>query len=101
MDKPMLIICIILIVFGTLNIVTASSREAAVNLDKWNLVSIIFQKIYIFNIKNQQCNHTTKIYKTCTLRGCDVKMGVKKKRVEVYSYTFLLFIYIIIKLSSP
>jgi len=34
MDKPMLIICIVLIVFGTLNIVTASSREAAVNLDK-------------------------------------------------------------------
>lgn len=34
MDKPILFICLILIVFGTLNIVTASSREAVVNLEQ-------------------------------------------------------------------
>lgn len=34
MDKTILFVCLVLIVFGTLNIVTASSREAAVNLDK-------------------------------------------------------------------
>ena len=34
MDKTLLFICLILIVFGTLNIVTASSREAVVNLDE-------------------------------------------------------------------
>ena len=33
MDKTILFISLILIVFGTLNIVTASSREAVVNLD--------------------------------------------------------------------
>lgn len=34
MDKTILIISLILIIFGTLNIVTASSREAVVNLDQ-------------------------------------------------------------------
>ena len=34
MDKTILFVTLVLIVFGTLNIVTASSREAAVNLDE-------------------------------------------------------------------
>jgi len=34
MDKTLLFVSLILIIFGTLNIVTASSREAAVNLDE-------------------------------------------------------------------
>ncbi len=34
MDKTLLFVCFVLIVFGTLNIVNASSREAAVNLDQ-------------------------------------------------------------------
>ena len=34
MDKTILFVSLILIIFGTLNIVTASSREAVVNLDE-------------------------------------------------------------------
>ena len=34
MDKTILFVSLALIIFGTLNIVTASSREAVLNMDK-------------------------------------------------------------------
>lgn len=46
MDKTILFICLVLVVFGTLNIVTASSREAAVNLDQ-NIYYYFFRHIII------------------------------------------------------
>lgn len=49
MDKTILFTSIFLIVFGTLNIVTASSREAAVNLDT-NVYYYFFRHIIILII---------------------------------------------------
>ena len=49
MDKTMLFVTFILIVFGTLNIVTASSREAAVNLDT-NIYYYFFKHMVILLI---------------------------------------------------
>ena len=49
MDKTILFTSIFLIVFGTLNIVTASSREAAVNLDT-NVYYYFFRHIIILFI---------------------------------------------------
>ena len=49
MDKTILFVTFILIVFGTLNIVTASSREAAVNLDT-NIYYFFFKHIVILLI---------------------------------------------------
>ena len=46
MDKSLLIITLILIIFGTLNIVTASSREAVVNNDV-NLYYYFFKHVFI------------------------------------------------------
>ena len=46
MDKTILFISLILIVFGTLNIVTASSREAVVNLDQ-NIYYYFFRHLII------------------------------------------------------
>jgi cell division protein FtsW len=49
MDKTILFVSFLLIVFGTLNIVTASSREAAVNLDT-NIYYFFFKHIIILFI---------------------------------------------------
>ena len=49
MDKTILFVSLLLIVFGTLNIVTASSREAAVNLDA-NIYYFFFKHIVILLI---------------------------------------------------
>ena len=49
MDKGILIVSFILIVFGTLNIITASSREAVVNLDA-NIYYYFFKHIVILII---------------------------------------------------
>jgi len=49
MDKVLLIITLILIIFGTLNIVTASSREAVVNADA-NLFYYFYRHIIILSI---------------------------------------------------
>jgi len=49
MDKTILFISLILIIFGTLNIVTASSREAAVNLET-NVYYYFFRHILILFI---------------------------------------------------
>lgn len=49
MDKTLLFTSLILIIFGTLNIVTASSREAAVNLDT-NVYYYFFRHILILFI---------------------------------------------------
>ena len=46
MDKTILFISLILIIFGTLNIVTASSREAVVNLEQ-NIYYYFFRHIII------------------------------------------------------
>lgn len=46
MDKTILIISLILIIFGTLNLVTASSREAVVNLDT-NIYYYFFRHMII------------------------------------------------------
>ena len=54
MDKTILFISLILIIFGTLNIVTASSREAAVNLDT-NVYYYFFRHILIYpSLSNYQ-----------------------------------------------
>ena len=49
MDKTILFVTFILVVFGTLNIVTASSREAAVNLDT-NIYYFFFKHMVILII---------------------------------------------------
>ena len=46
MDKTILVLSVILIAFGTLNLVTASSREAAVNLNT-NIYYYFFRQIII------------------------------------------------------
>ncbi len=49
MDKTIFFVCLVLIAFGTLNIVTASSREAAVNLDT-NIYYYFFRHSIILSI---------------------------------------------------
>ena len=49
MDKTILFVSLLLIIFGTLNIVTASSREAAVNLDT-NIYYFFFKHLIILFI---------------------------------------------------
>ena len=46
LDKGIFFVSLLLIIFGTLNIVTASSREAAVNLD-----TSIYYYFFIFVTK--------------------------------------------------
>ena len=49
MDKVLLIVTLLLIIFGTLNIVTASSREAVVNADA-NMFYYFFRHIMMLSI---------------------------------------------------
>lgn len=86
MDKSLLIITLILIIFGTLNIVTASSREAVVNNDV-NLYYYFFKHIFILFI--------------CFI-GFMIIIKVPTKRyyrfmILIYGIIFSLNLYLILK----
>ena len=86
MDKSLLIITLILIIFGTLNIVTASSREAVVNNDV-NLYYYFFKHVFILLV--------------CFI-GFMIIIKVPTKRyykfmILIYGIIFSLNLYLILK----
>ena len=86
MNKSLLIITLILIIFGTLNIVTASSREAVINNDV-NLYYYFFKHIFILFI---------------SFIGFLVIIKVPTKRyyrfmILIYGIIFSLNLYLILK----